>query len=225
MSSGHSCLFFSADRFGLLLAIFLLQILTLPLFEGELASRIVYDLLFFLLLAAAAYSVKDNRHSRLALILGGLSLVGVVVCFVTDNTLVVLVTSVVYLTYLGFVTVLILFDVGRDPRINVDNVMGGLCVYILIGIFWSTLFSMLKTTSPGSFAFGPHGANLNMVQSGTLLYYYSFTNLTTVGSGGVVPMSLMAQTLSILEGLIGKFYLVFFMASLVGRYLAGKNND
>jgi hypothetical protein len=36
-------------------------------------------------------------------------------------------------------------------------------------------------------------------------------------------MSHMAQTLSILEGLVGQFYLVFFMASLVGRYIAGKN--
>ncbi|WP_462324347.1 ion channel [Desulfoplanes sp.] len=223
MGALFSRVFFSADRFGLLLAIFLLQLLSLPLFEGKLSSGVLSDLLFLLLLAAAAYSVRNNRYFRIALVLGGLSLVGVVVCFFTDNTFVLLATSLFYLAYLGFVTVLIVLDVGRDPRINIDNVMGGLCVYILIGVFWATLFSMLEQAAPGSFAFGPHGAHPDLVQSGTLLYYYSFITLMTIGFGDVFPMSHMAQTLSILEGLVGQFYLVFFMASLVGRYLAGKN--
>ena len=222
---GFSRFLFSTGKFGLLLAIFLLQLVTLPLFEGKVASGFLSDLLFVLLLAGAANSVKDNRYFRLVLFLGGLSLLGVVVCYFTENISVLLVTSVVYLAYLGFVTVLIALDVGRDARINVDNVMGGLCVYILIGVFWATLFSMLETASPGSFDFGRHGAHLGLVQSGTLLYYYSFTTLMTIGFGDVVPMSHMAQTLSILEGLVGQFYLVFFMASLVGRYIAGKQSD
>lgn len=79
MVGGFSRIFFSADRFGLLLAIFLLQLLTLPFFEGKLASGFISDLLFLLLLAAAAYSVRNNRYFRMALALGGLSLVGVLV--------------------------------------------------------------------------------------------------------------------------------------------------
>ena len=55
----------------------------------------------------------------------------------------------------------------------------------------------------------------------------------TIGYGDVVPMLGMAQTLTILEGLIGQFYLISFMAYLVGLYInerqyhcpANKNED
>lgn len=54
----------------------------------------------------------------------------------------------------------------------------------------------------------------------SLLFYYNFVTLLTIGYGDVLPMSGMAQALTILEGLIGQFYLVFYMTALVGIYIS-----
>jgi len=59
-----------------------------------------------------------------------------------------------------------------------------------------------------------------MVTFYRLLFFYSYVTLMTIGYGNVAPLSGMAQTLTILEGLIGQFYLIFFMASLVGLYVS-----
>jgi hypothetical protein len=193
--------------------------LTLPLFEDTLASGYISDTLFLLFLAAAAYAVKRNRFFRWAMVLGVMSLAGVVACFFLHDLYTLLITGSIYLLYLALVIVLIVADLARDPRITTDNVLGGLCVYILIGVFWAILFAILEAVAPGSFSFGVHGTKPDMINTSSLLYYYSFVTLMTIGFGDVLPMSHMAQTLSVLEALIGQFYLVFFMASLVGRYV------
>ncbi|MCF8118872.1 MAG: potassium channel family protein [Deltaproteobacteria bacterium] len=210
----------TSNRFGILLGVLLLQLLSLPLFEGTVAAGYVEDALFLLLLAAAAYAVKENRFIQLTLVFGALSFMGVVICFFTQQVTILLITGVVYLVYLGLVTVLIAADVVRDHRITADNVMGGLCVYVLVGVFWSFLFFTLQVVHPGSFEFSVHGGRPDLMAARNLLYYYSFVTLMTIGYGDVIPMSHMAQTLAILEGLVGQFYLVFFMASLVGRYIS-----
>lgn len=215
----------SSNRFGILLAVLLLQLLSLPLFEGTVAAGYVADTLFLLLLAAAAYAVKENRFIKLTLLFGALSFIGVIVCFFTQEVTILLITGVVYLVYLGLVTVLIAADVVRDHRITSDNVMGGLCVYVLVGVFWSFLFFTLQVAYPGSFEFSVHGGHPDLMAARNLLYYYSFVTLMTIGYGDVIPMSHMAQTLAILEGLVGQFYLVFFMASLVGRYISRRHQQ
>jgi hypothetical protein len=208
------------NRFGWLLVIFLLQLLTLPLFEGTLAAGSVPDILFLLLLGAAAYAVRDNPFFRWAIVLGAASCIGIGMFYLLHSTAAMLITGGVYLAYLALVIVLIVTELVRDAHINADHVMGGLCVYILLGIFFSLLFSLIEQAWPGSFNFGQHGQHPDLINLTALLYYYSFVNLMTIGFGDVVPMSHMAQTLSILEGLLGQFYLVFFMASLVGRYIS-----
>lgn len=46
--------------------------------------------------------------------------------------------------------------------------------------------------------------------------------LLTTGYGDIVPLAPVAQTLAMLEGIAGQFYLVFFMARLVGLHVASR---
>jgi hypothetical protein len=206
-------------RFGILLFVFLLQLLTTPFFEGSIAAGYAADILFYLLLAAAALSVRHSRFFKLAILLG----IGAITCecvtYVSDRIVFLIITNLTSCTYLVLVTLLIATSVTRQRSISADAVMGGLCVYVLIGIFWTIVFIDLELLHPGSFDFGVHGKDLNMAATYQFLMYFSYVTLLTIGYGDVVPMSSMAQTLTIIEGLIGQFYLIFFMATLVGLYI------
>ncbi len=208
-----------AYRFGILLTIFLLQLLSVPFLEGSVAEGYAADTLFYLLLAAAAFSVHESRFFKLAILLGAGAIVGEGLSFFSGKIFVLIITNFISSAYLALVTLTISVNVARQRSISADTVMGGLCVYVLIGVFWTMVFVNLELINPGSFSFGVQGAHPGLIKTYNLAMYYSFVTLMTIGYGDVVPLSKMAQTLTILEGLIGQFYLIFFMASLVGLYI------
>ena len=209
----------AGNRFGILLTFFLVQLLSAPLFEGSMAAGYAGDTLYYFFLAAAAYSVRKSRFFKLAIIFGAFAILGETSCYFTDNRNIFIATNFISCAYLGLVTLLIATSVARQREISADIVMGGLCVYVLMGVFWTGLFMNLELIKPGSFSFGVHGPQQDMDSIYKLLFFYSYVTLLTIGYGDVVPMSGMAQTLTILEGLIGQFYLISFMAYLVGLYI------
>ena len=201
----------ASNRFGLLLAIFIAQLITTPLFEGSLAAGYAGDTVFYLFLAAAAYSVRKSRFFKLTIVLGACAILGEGSSYFTRKQACTHCHQfhILHLSRPGDV-----FDRRRrDPsneKVNADSVMGGLCVYILMGVFWTILFVNIEILNPGSFSFGVHGEPQNMQSLYKLMFFYSYVTLLTIGYGEVVALSGMAQTLTILEGLIGQFYLIFF---------------
>ena len=53
-------------------------------------------------------------------------------------------------------------------------------------------------------------------------YYYSFTTLTTLGYGDIVPVAKFARILAILEAIAGPVYLAIFVAQIIGLNIAQK---
>jgi hypothetical protein len=207
------------NRFGLMLSIFLGMLLISPLFENSIAAGFAGDIFFYLFLFAAAFSIRGGRYFKLVVFFGVLVVVGEVASYFTYRLIVFILTNFLSCAFLFLVTLEIGFYLSRQQEIRLDTVMGGLCVYVLMGSFWTILFVNLELIHPGSFSFGIHGPNPNIDEMYALLFYYSFVTLLTIGYGDVVAMSNIAQTLTILEGLIGQFYIIFFIASLVGMYI------
>ncbi|MEO1352209.1 MAG: potassium channel family protein [Cyanobacteria bacterium J06635_15] len=55
--------------------------------------------------------------------------------------------------------------------------------------------------------------------------HFSFTTLTTLGYGDIVPISEIALVLTNLEAIIGQMYPAIFIAILVGNYLFGHSKE
>ncbi|MHC4239302.1 MAG: potassium channel family protein [Planctomycetota bacterium] len=113
----------------------------------------------------------------------------------------------------AFVTITIvalMVNMFRAHRVTPDMIVGGICIYLLIGILWNVLFELVLIWYPDAIA----------LREGASLFYFSFTTLTTLGYGDIVPVSKFAQVLANMEAITGQVYLAIFIARLVGLHIA-----
>jgi hypothetical protein len=105
----------------------------------------------------------------------------------------------------------ILAAVRRQHRVTMHAVFAAMSIYLLLGSFFAFVYRAIEQFSPGSFV-DPEGP---MVPA--TFQYLSFITLATVGFGDVRPVSQLARTLTMTEGLIGQLYLVTVVALVVGN--------
>ncbi len=81
---------------------------------------------------------------------------------------------------------------------------------------WAFVFSVLECIHPGSFSIGEGQIGVGLL----LFIYYSFVTITTLGYGDITPLTAPANSISLLEAVIGQIYLVVLVARLVGMHIA-----
>ena len=96
----------------------------------------------------------------------------------------------------------------RRQQVTVEAVLGVLCMYLMIGLFFASIYSLIAKVNGDFFA-----QNLAATASRTL--YFSFTTLTTVGYGDITPLHPLARNLANLEAIIGQLYPATLLARLV----------
>jgi hypothetical protein len=211
----------TSKRFHWLLAALLLQLVASPFVDG-MAGAIVQDILFLGILLAALGIAGKNWLHRTNCTLTGLCACTVVVKYTTGLMYVDIVGDLLGASVILFTAVEVSQYLARQRRVDLDTVLGGLCVYLFIGAMWFVLYSLVVRLNPVAFDFTVHGHNLPDQEQQRLLFFFSYVTLLTTGYGDIVPISPVARTLSVLEGIAGQFYMVFFMARLVGLHVAEK---
>jgi hypothetical protein len=96
--------------------------------------------------------------------------------------------------------------------VTTETVLGAVCVYLLLGFSFAFIFSGLAAVSSTPFFIGKLQATTND------FLFFSFTTLTTVGYGNLVPAGTVGQTFAMLEALSGQIYLVIVVARLVSLW-------
>ena len=118
--------------------------------------------------------------------------------------------------FLGVLAWLIMGRVFRSGGINIYRIYGAVAVYLLLGILWGEFYVMAYLLDPSSFYFDPS------TQRGeppiSELIYFSFSTLTTLGLGDVVPVGPVTRSMVTLEALIGQLYPAVLLARLVTLY-------
>jgi hypothetical protein len=106
----------------------------------------------------------------------------------------------------------ILRHIASHPVVTTETVLGAVCVYLLIGFSFAFIYSGIAALSPLPFFQGQAPATIN----NTL--FFSYSTLTTVGYGDLVPATSLGQTFAMLEALFGQIYLVLIVARLVSLW-------
>jgi hypothetical protein len=100
--------------------------------------------------------------------------------------------------------------VREQQGVTIPTMFGVLCIYLLIGMLFAFLFSVVDHLS--STAFFVNGA-----ENQADFLYFSFTTITTTGYGDYVPATNLGHSLAITEALIGQIYLVTVVAVIVSN--------
>jgi hypothetical protein len=118
--------------------------------------------------------------------------------------------------FFGVLAWLITARVFRSGGINIYRIYGAVAVYMLLGILWGEFYVMVYLLDPSSFYFDPS------TQRGeppiSELIYFSFSTLTTLGLGDIVPVSPVARSMVTFESLVGQLYPAVLLARLVTLY-------
>jgi hypothetical protein len=93
-------------------------------------------------------------------------------------------------------------SVRRHRAVTIEAVLGGLALYILVGLFFAFVFGAINTL--GGDPFFAQGVEATPQRCN----YFSFSTLTTVGFGDLTARGDLGRTLAVFEALIGQLYLV-----------------
>ncbi len=216
-------------RYLVLVGTLLLVLVVQPISFGFSTPPELFDAFLVLVTIALLLSFCADKNKRLAAaVVGiptGLLSLGGHLFAAGPSQPVVLVGHCLAVVFYSWGAVLIVASLFRNQALTPDSVFGAVAGYLLLGMAWGMLYSMLDTVWPGSFAVGNRlAAQVQEDHSRIHLFtYYSFITLTTVGYGDVTPVSTPARTCAWLEALTGQFYLAVLVAGLVGALLSKKS--
>ena len=97
--------------------------------------------------------------------------------------------------------------------IDGNKIIGSICIYLLLGLIWTTLYLLILEVSPNAFNGLSHAS---WYQNFPVVTYYSFVTLTTLGYGDISPLLPVARFLVFMEAVVGVFYMAILVASLIG---------
>jgi nitrate/nitrite transporter NarK len=116
-----------------------------------------------------------------------------------------------------FIVVVIFRRVFSHAEPNAETIFGALCIYLLVGFGFASVYGMIATLQPRAFYLDPL-TNLHTVPDRMDFVYYSFGMMTSLGASGITPVSAEARSLSVIEAILGVLYLAVLISRLVGAY-------
>jgi hypothetical protein len=116
-----------------------------------------------------------------------------------------------------FIITVMFRRVFSSERPNSETVFGALCIYLMIGFSFTSVYELIERLRPHSFYLAPF-SNTHTVLDRFDFIYYSFGTMTGLGAAGVTAISNQARSLTVMESILGVLYLAVLISRLMGAY-------
>lgn len=220
----HKIFRYSPAKFTVLLLVLLLQIFLTPI-AGKMIflQQILYFYTYLVLLSAVTAIVEDK-----------VKLAFFITFYITSFASSVMFFKLKYLYWLAIseasdmmmiaITIWgILIFMSRQKKVTSDLISGAICVYMLCGLLWANGYSLCMLNDSSAISGIDLSSSIFTIRN--LLVYFSYVTMMTIGYGDMLPVTAMARSLVMLQGLFGQMYLAVFVAGIIGMFLAQRDES
>ena len=200
------------DEYGLALVLILATIVAIAVVGDQPVGQLLTAALSGGTLLFILHTSQANRRTmRIATTLVILALLGTTVAIFVQNGFA---DGTAYGLMIAFIAVISPVVIARriiaHETITLRTIAGALCLYLLIGLFFATLYGLLAGLQDGFFV-------QTQDPTSTDLIYFSYITLTTTGYGDFTAATSLGRMLAVTEALFGQLYLVSAVALLIGN--------
>ena len=178
----------------------------LPVSEQRIVNSAGFTVIFF----AAALSLDRFRREIFILALGAIFSEWLT-DYINSEVFKTISDSINFIFFIivvgSFITQLI-----RSQSIGFLQIMEAINGYLLLGIIFSIMISIVYKNFPNAFIFPESPKTFGD------LMYYGFITLSTLGYGDVLPKLPVAKSLAILTTVSGQFYIATIIAIIISKY-------
>ncbi len=136
---------------------------------------------------------------------------------ISETSSVAIVNTALNLAFDVLVVILIFRHIFANRTTNRETIFGALCVYILVGFSFASVYEIISVAQTNGFYMDPK-LNLHVTPDRFDCVYYSFCTMTSLGATGMAPVTAQARSMTAIEGVLGVLYLAVLIARLMAAY-------
>jgi len=190
-----------------------------PMQANGVVSGYYFGLIFGLMLIPAAFMVSGNKFAVGAILIAIALVVAASQLELRDSLLDKYLDAGAWLIAGLTLSTVVARAIFAPGRVNFHRVIGGVLLYLSIGLIFVALFGFVALLVPNAFNIvAPVRGNFDIGS----LTYFSFVTLTTIGYGDVVPLHPYARGFANVEAIIGQLYPATLLARLVTLELGSR---